>query len=46
MLRAIEAAIEALEAGDVDAARARLRALAAAIRAQVTSGSDMAFGVT
>lgn len=42
MLATVEAAIEALEAGDVDAARAPLRGLVAALRASVTAGKTVA----
>ena len=43
LLATVEAAIEALERGDVGAAGARLRGLAAALRAPVTEGTNMAF---
>jgi len=42
LLTAVEAAIEALEAGDVDAAGARLRGLVAALRVSVTAGKRVA----
>ena len=43
VLAGIEAAVEALDSGQVGAARARLRALATAVRADVPSGTKMAF---
>ncbi len=46
LLAAVEAAIDDLEAGEVQDARARLRLLAEAIRPHVTSRTDKAFGPT
>jgi hypothetical protein len=42
LLATVQAAIEALETGDVDAAGARLRSLAADLRASVTAGTPVA----
>jgi hypothetical protein len=46
LLAGIDAAIAALDSGQIAAARARLRALAAAVRPKVTSGTNMAFEQT
>jgi len=46
LLPAIEATIEALEAGDIELARARLLAVATALGSHVTSRTDKAFGPT
>ena len=46
LLPAIEATIAALDAGEIEAARAGLHALAAALRPHVTSGANKAFGPT
>ena len=45
MLKAVEGAIGALEAGDIDAAVVPLRALATVIQPLVTEGMHTAFGL-